>query len=126
MLTTIANLLLFIVLAVGVWTIVCMVAKMPWVYDLFAKTPYKQVKLEVWVATDEDGFIGVYSRKPIRFDDGGGKWGYGGFVMCANDRLKPFSDTIELTWKDEPLKATITIDVTAKDYAKAKIPEPIE
>ena len=126
MLNTVANVLLFIVLVIGVWTIVCMVAKMPWVYDLFSKVPYKQVKLEVWVAVDGDGFIGVFSSKPHRTYENSAEWQTDepkDFILCANDRLAPFANTIDLSWKDEPLKATLTIDVTATDFEKAKIHE---
>lgn len=124
MLNLIANVLLFIVLVIGVWTIVCMVYKMPWVYDLFSQKPYKQVKLEVWIATDEDGSICLYCRKPKRFyGDEGGKWTNGNYLMCANNRIELFGKTPDITWEDEPLKATLTIDATATDYEKAKIHE---
>lgn len=126
MLNTVANVLLFIVLVVGVWTIVCMLYKVPWVYDLFSQKPYKQVKLDVWVAVDKYGFIGVFSSKPHRTYENKGEWQTDkpkDFILCANYRLAPFANTIDLTWNDEPLKATLTIDVTATDYEKAKIHE---
>ncbi len=122
MLNLIANVLLFIVLAIGVWTIVCAVHNWDGARRFLIGKPWCRIKFDVWIARYADGYGAVFSECPVRSEKNRDEWltkDGGGFIISA-DSFSELMRKINVTWKDEPLKATFTIDVKAEDYMEAK------
>lgn len=126
----IVNSLHFFVMAVGVWTIVCAIYKMPWVFELLFKKSanesvnesVKKVTFDKWVACDFDGYVGAYSSKPVRGDLSDKEW-YATTIdasICTAEVLPGLKGALGLTWDDEPVKVKFTIEVKESDLKKAK------